>query len=172
MSVADPRSAVTSEPAAPAAPQPPATRQWPTQPPAARQWPTQPPASSPAPSRRRGSDVDRALALGVAAAWIGCLLVEPIPEGDVHIPLWQFPIEFAALGSIVAAVVALWRGSRYAPRLGVIAGALMAVVTMACLFAGHSSVGWWTWVQAGLSLAVMATGAALHRRVPATPPGA
>ena len=73
----------------------------------------------------------------------------------------------ATVGTIVAAVIALWRGSRNSARLGLAAGVFMAVMTMVCPFAGHTPVGWWTWVQTGLSLSVMATSAALLRFRPA-----
>ncbi|TFV50278.1 hypothetical protein [Blastococcus sp. TF02A-35] len=119
----------------------------------------------PAPPARSGRTTgQQALAVAFALAWIACPAVEPMPTGEVHYALWQLPIDLAAVGSIVAAVVALWRGSRYAARLGLVAGALMAVMTIICPLAGHTPVGWWTWVQAGLSLFVMASSAALHRR--------
>jgi hypothetical protein len=98
-------------------------------------------------------------------------MVEPMPDDDVHFPLWQLPIEIGTVGSMVAAVIALWRGSRHAPRLALVAGAFMAVMTMVCPLAGHTPVGWWTWVQAGMSLAVMATSVALHGRGQVQPGG-
>jgi hypothetical protein len=114
------------------------------------------------------ADVGRLLAGAFALAWILCPTVEPMPTGDdIHYPLWQLPIDLAALGSIVIAVTALWRGSRNSARLGMAAGVLMAVETIICPIAGHTPVGWWTWVQTGLSLFVLATSAALHRRRPA-----
>ena len=105
----------------------------------------------------------RVLAGALALAWLLCPVIEPMPSHDVDYPLWQLPIELAAVGSIVAAVVALWRGSRHSARLTLAAGALMAVMTMICPLAGHTPVGWWTWVQTGLSLGVIAVGVALHR---------
>ncbi|WP_155858698.1 hypothetical protein [Candidatus Blastococcus massiliensis] len=155
MSVADQRSVTTSQatPRLPAVPPPPAQHV----------------APPPAPHRRTGRDGNRALAIGFAVVCLAGPFVEPMPTGDIHIPLWQIPIELATFASIVAATIALWRASRHAPRLVLAAGALLAVMTMVCPLAGHTPVGWWTWVQAGLSLAVMATGAALYRRGPATP---
>ncbi|CAA9247922.1 MAG: hypothetical protein AVDCRST_MAG52-1938, partial [uncultured Blastococcus sp.] len=137
-------------------------------PPSRHAAPWSPPAR-PAKPRRDGLDRDtgRLLAIGFAVAWILCPAVEPVPTHDVDYPLWQLPFELATLGTIVAAVVALWRGSRNSARLGLAAGLAMAVMTMICPLAGHTPVGWWTWLQTGLSLAVMATSAVLHRYRPA-----
>jgi hypothetical protein len=105
------------------------------------------------------------LAVAFAVAWLACPLIEPMPAGDESAyPLWQLPIDLAAVGTIVAAVGALWRGSRLAPRLGIAAGVMMAVETIVCPYAGHTPIGWWTWVQAGLSLFVLFTSAALRAR--------
>jgi hypothetical protein len=98
-------------------------------------------------------------------SWILCPAVEPIPDGSfAHYPLWQLPIDLAALATIVAAVTALWRGSRHSARLGTAAGVLMAVETIVCPLAGHSPLGWWTWAQTGLSLFVLCTSVALIGR--------
>jgi len=110
-----------------------------------------------------GRDTGRLLAVAFGLAWLLCPLVEPLPEHDMAYPLWQLPIDLAALATIVVAVSALWRGNRNSARLGMVAGVLMAVETVTCTIAGHTPVGWWTWVQTGLSLAVMATSAVLHR---------
>jgi hypothetical protein len=109
-------------------------------------------------------ETGRLLATAFGIAWILCPAVEPLPSVDVHYPLWQLPIELAAIASIIAAVVVLWRGGRNGPRLGVAAGVLMAVMTMVCPLAGHTPVGWWTWAQTGLSLFVLGTSAALMAR--------
>ena len=113
----------------------------------------------------------RTLAVALAVAWLTCPLVEPMPDEDVHYPLWQLPVDLAAVGTIVLAVAALWRGSRHAARLVVAAGCLMAVETITCPWAGHTPVGWWTWVQTGSSLTVTAVGVALYRlgQVPSHP---
>ena len=58
-------------------------------------------------------------------------------------------------------MVALWRGSRRAGALGVGAGVLMAVETVICPGIGHHLMGPFLWVQAGLSLFVLLTSAAL-----------
>ncbi len=88
-----------------------------------------------------------------------------MPTGHVPAyPLWQLPIDVAAIGTIILAVGALWRGSPRAPRLGIAAGVMMAVETIVCPYAGHTPIGWWTWVQAGLSLFVLFTSAALQAR--------
>lgn len=116
-----------------------------------------------------GRDGRQLLAVAFAAAWIACPAIEPLPADDVHYPLWQLPIDIAAIGTIVVAVRALWRGSRRAAQLGVAAGVMMAVETIVCPFAGHTPVGWWTWVQAGLSLFVLFTSAALMARPPRLP---
>lgn len=108
----------------------------------------------------------RPLAIAFAVAWLVCPVVEPLPAEDMAYPLWQAPIDLGTVASIVLAVVALWRGSRHAPRLGVAAGVFMAVMTMICPLAGHGPVGWWTWVQAGMSLFVLFTSAALVSRWP------
>lgn len=99
-------------------------------------------------------------------AWILCPAVEPMPADDVAYPVWQLLVDLAAVGTIVAAVTLLWRGSRHAPMLGIAAGVLMAVETIICPLAGHTPPGWWTWVQASLSLAVLFTSAALVSRWP------
>ncbi|SOE02729.1 hypothetical protein [Blastococcus haudaquaticus] len=170
MSVADAPQPPTVERAAPQpAPEAPPAR------PAHAAQPPEPAAPWNLPAQRRpalradglGRDSGRLLAIGFALAWILCPAIEPMPTHHVDYPLWQLPIELAALGTIVAAVVALWRGNRNSARYGLAAGALMAVMTMVCPLAGHTPVGWWTWVQTGLSLAVMATSAVLHRYRPA-----
>ena len=114
----------------------------------------------------------RPLAVAFAVAWLLCPVVEPLPEHEMAYPLWQLPLDLGTIGSIGLAVVALWRGSRHAPRLGIAAGVFMAVMTMVCPLAGHNPVGWWTWVQAAMSLFVLLTSAALVSRWPvATSPG-
>lgn len=42
----------------------------------------------------------------------------------------------------------------------------MASETITCPLAGHTPVGWWTWLQAALSLAVLLTGTLLVSRWP------
>ena len=112
-------------------------------------------------SRRAG----RLIAGAFAVAWILCPSVEPMPSGPMpDYPLWQLPIDLATIGSIVAAVVVLWRGGRLGARLGTLAGAFMAVETIICPIAGHTPVGWWTWTQTGLSLFVLGTSAVLVAR--------
>ena len=102
------------------------------------------------------------LAVTFAAAWITCPVIEPVPDGpEPDYPLWLLPVDIAALVSIVAAVVALWRASRRAGALGVGAGVLMAVETVICPGSGHHLMGPFLWVQAGLSLFVLLTSAAL-----------
>lgn len=104
----------------------------------------------------------RLLAIAFAAAWITCPIIEPVPDGpEPDYPLWLLPIDIAALVSIVAAVSAVWRGSRRAGTLGVTAGVLMAVETILCPGTGHHLMGSFLWVQAGLSLFVLLAGAAL-----------
>jgi hypothetical protein len=172
MSVADVPRPTTARPAAP--PSPPAATpayQAHVAPTPAHRAPWTLPAPRPA-FRRDGlsSEVGRLLAGAFALAWIVCATVEPMPTGEIHYPLWQLPVDLAALATIVVAVRALWRGSRNSARLGMAAGVMMAVETIMCPIAGHTPVGWWTWVQTGLSLMVMATSAALHRRQPGTDP--
>jgi hypothetical protein len=104
------------------------------------------------------------LAAAFGVAWILCPAIEPLPTMDMPYPLWQLPFDVGTLASIVVAVVALWRGARSSARLGAVAGIFMALETTICPLAGHTPVGWWTWVQAGLSLAVMGTSAALMAR--------
>lgn len=108
----------------------------------------------------------RPLAIAFAVAWLVCPVVEPMPADDMAYPLWQLPLDLGTVGSIVLAVGALWRGSRHAPRLGIAAGVFMAVMTMVCPLAGHGPVGWWTWVQAAMSLFVLLGSAALVSRWP------
>jgi hypothetical protein len=118
-------------------------------------------------------ETGRRLAVAFGIAFVLCPLVEPMPSGDVHYPLWQLPIDLAAIASIAAAVAVLWRGDRNGPRWGAAAGVLMAVETIICPLVGHTPVGWWTWTQAGLSLFVLGTSAALlaagGRPAPDTP---
>ena len=171
MSVSDARQPTTAEPAAsrpapaplphPPLPRPPVLHPAPVAP-----WNLPKPPPQPR-EDGLGRDAGRLLAGAFAVAWILCPAVEPMPAHDMDYPLWQLPIDLAALATIVVAVVALWRGSRNSAWLGMAAGVLMAVETVTCTLAGHTPVGWWTWVQAGLSLAVMATSAVLHRYRPA-----
>jgi hypothetical protein len=110
------------------------------------------------------------LAWAFAIAWILCPAIEPMPSGHLPAyPLWQLPIDLAAIGSITAAVVVLWRGGRNGARLGVAAGVLMAVETIICPIAGHTPVGWWTWTQAALSAFVLFTSLALLGRRESSP---
>jgi hypothetical protein len=169
MSVADAPQPTTTEPVAPPVlptEPPPYLAHLPTPPVQPAPWAA---PARPSASRRDGLDRDtgRLLAIAFAVAWLLCPIIEPLPPHDMEYPLWQLPIELATLGTIVAAVVALWRGTRNSARFGMAAGVLMAVMTMVCPLAGHTLVGWWTWVQTGLSLAVMATSAVLHRYRPA-----
>jgi hypothetical protein len=97
-------------------------------------------------------------------AWILCPLVEPLPSADLPYPLWQLPIDLATLGSMVAAVIVLWRGGRLGALLGFVAGVFMLLETAMCPIAGHTTVGWWTWTQTGLSLLVLGASAALLAR--------
>lgn len=176
MYVAEPFRSVTAGataplvPAAPAeplaAPEPTAALQpvtW-----SAPEW--RAPAAPPRPARRLRQDglsdrTGRLIAGGFALAWILCPAVEPMPSGPLpDYPMWQLPIDLATLGSIIAAVVVLWRGGRHGARLGAIAGAFMLLETIMCPIAGHTTVGWWTWTQAALSLAVLATSAVLMAR--------
>lgn len=172
MSIADAQNPVIAESTAPPA-QPAVPAAHPAQAPSpvvpSTAW--VPPA--PGRSSRRdglGRDTGRLLAGAFALAWILCPTVEPLPAHDVPYPLWQLPIDVATVVTIVAAVAALWRGSRNSAYFGMAAGVCMAVMTMLCPFAGHTPVGWWTWVQTGLSLFVMATSAVLLRLRPSPAP--
>ncbi len=112
-----------------------------------------------------GRRTGRLIAGAFALAWILCPSIEPMPSGPMpDYPMWQLPIDLATVGSIVAAVVVLWRGGRSGPRLGLVAGAFMLLETALCPIAGHTTVGWWTWTQTGLSLFVLATSAVLMAR--------
>jgi hypothetical protein len=107
----------------------------------------------------------RLIAGAFAVAWILCPTVEPLPSGPLpDYPLWQLPIDLATVGSIVAAVIVLWRGGRLGALLGAVAGAFMLLETAMCPIAGHTPVGWWTWTQTVLSLLVLGTSAALLAR--------
>lgn len=154
MSVADAPPPLSVTPAVAAAPVPVTTSPAPPQ--------ARPPAPRPdGLSRTTG----RGIAMTFGIAWILCPAIEPLPTGDLpDYPLWQLPIDAAAVASIVVAVVVLWRGGRRGPRLGALAGVLMAVETVICPLAGHTPVGWWTWAQTALSLVVLGTSAALIRR--------
>jgi hypothetical protein len=164
-------SSVTAESAAAQAPAPappvssigPAVPRPPARPlPAGLLARTRPPAPRPDGLSRNAG---RLLAATFGIAWILCPAIEPIPTGPIaDYPLWQLPIDLAAVASIVAAAVVLWRGGRNGPRLGAAAGVLMAVETIICPLAGHTPLGWWTWAQTGLSLFVLGTSAALMAR--------
>jgi len=108
--------------------------------------------------------VGRLIAGSFAVAWILCPLVEPLPADDLPYPMWQLPIDLATVGSIVVAVVVLWRGGRLGALLGAAAGVFMLLETAMCPIAGHTTVGWWTWAQTGLSLVVLGVSAALLAR--------
>jgi hypothetical protein len=117
------------------------------------------------PQRRARPGAQQLLGIAFALAWLAAPAVEPMPtDPETEYPLWQLPIDVAAVVTIVAAVAALWRGSRHAARLGIAAGVLMAVETIVCPLAGHTPVGWWTWAQTGLSLFVLLSSAALASR--------
>ena len=124
------------------------------------------PAPSVAPPPHRAPGLGRVgrqlLAIAFAAAWITCPVIEPVPDGpEPDYPLWLLPVDLAALVSIVAAVVALWRGSPRAGAIGVATGVLMAVETVICPGIGHHLMGPFLWVQAGLSLFVLLSSTAL-----------
>jgi hypothetical protein len=125
--------------------------------------PASPAVARPRPPRPGLGRVGRQLlAIAFAAAWITCPTIEPMPDGpEPDYQLWLLPIDIAALVSIVAAVIAVWRGSRRAGAIGVAAGVLMAVETVICPGIGHHLMGPFLWVQAGLSLFVLLTSAAL-----------
>jgi hypothetical protein len=102
------------------------------------------------------------IALAFAAAWVACVLVEPMPDGPhPDPPLWSLPLDLASLATLVAAVVSLWRGGRRGASWGIAAGTLMAVETVLCPVTGHHMVGPFIYVQAVLSVAVLLTSAAL-----------
>lgn len=97
-----------------------------------------------------------------AVAWVTCPAIEPVPNGPApDYKLWQLPVDVFAVAGIVAAVVALWAAHRWGPRLGVLAGIGMLAETALCPGSGHHVVGWYTWVQAALSVGVLVTSAAL-----------
>ena len=135
--------------------------------PSGAQLPPGLPAPTPTTAARRdglSGTTGHLLAVAFGIAWVLCPAIEPMPTMDMPYPLWQLPFDVGTLVSIVVAVVALWRGARSSARLGAAAGIFMALETTICPLAGHTPVGWWTWVQAGLSLAVMGTSAALMAR--------
>ena len=127
------------------------------------------PWNLPRPPRPRPDGLDRdtgrLIAISFGIAFVVAPLLEPMSSGPLpDYPLWQLPIDLAALAAVVAAVAVLWRGGRNGARLGAATGVLMAVLTIICPLAGHSPVGWWTWAQVGLSLYVMGTSAMLMAR--------
>ena len=163
MSVADAPLPSSATPPVTAAPAPAAA----SAPAVPRMQAPRPQASRPPTPRPDGLSraAGRGLAAAFGVAWILCPAIEPTPTGTLSdYPLWQLPIDVAAVVSIVAAVVVLWRGGRNGALLGAVAGALMAVETVIRPLAGHTPVGWWTWVQTGLTLFVLGTSAALMAR--------
>jgi hypothetical protein len=122
------------------------------------------PGSPPEPRRDAHRLAHQAVATLFAVAFVSCVMVEPLPNGPhPEPPMWTLPIEIAAFAAVVIACVALWRRSSRARVLGLVAGAGMAVGTVVCPGTGHHVVGWYTWVQAGLTLFVLLTSAALPR---------
>jgi hypothetical protein len=112
----------------------------------------------------RGDILQRVLAVLFIGAWFTCGLVEPVPDGpEPEYHLWMLPVDVASLGTIIAASVLLWRGSRMAARVGIAAGVLMCVETALCPGTGHHLMGTFLWVQTALSVFVPLTSAALPR---------
>ncbi len=104
----------------------------------------------------------RLLAVAFAVAYMVCPSVEPDPNGpDPVMHWWHAAVDCASIAAICVAVVALWRGARRSPALGVAAGVGMVVETVLCPSSGHHALGWWTWVQTVLSAGVLATSAVL-----------
>ncbi|WP_166534398.1 7TM diverse intracellular signaling domain-containing protein [Blastococcus xanthinilyticus] len=168
MSVADPVPLAGSSPVEPVRPAPPTDAAAPVPSPYGpvprAGWTA---VARTAPDGRPGRALEQVLAGAFALAWLTCPLVEPMPAHDMAYPLWQLPFDIAAVVTIVLAVAALWRGSRYAARFGIAAAGCMAVMTILCPLAGHTPVGWWTWVQTGMSLFVLGASTVLATRRPA-----
>ena len=85
-----------------------------------------------------------------------------MPDGpDPDPPLWTLPINLLSLVAIVVACVALFRGSRRAPELGILAGLGMVAETVTCPVTGHHLLGSFVWTQTGLSAFVLLASTAL-----------
>lgn len=98
------------------------------------------------------------LAAAFAVAYLTCPMIEPEPNGpDPVMHWWLAAVDLGSAVAIVIAVVALAVGARAAANLGVLAGIGMCVETVLCPGSGHHLIGWWTGVQAALSLFVLGT---------------
>jgi hypothetical protein len=102
------------------------------------------------------------MAVLIAVAFVTCLAVEPEPNGPhPEPPLWTLPIDLTLLAVIVAGCVALWRGSPRAHTWAIGAATALVFGTVLCPGLGHHVVGWYTWVQAGVSATALLASAVL-----------
>jgi len=140
-----------------------------TEPPATGAPPTSEAAAAPvpAPTERPPVRENRRQLLSVlfAAAWLTCVLVEPMPDGpEPDDGIWTTIGALGTVVSIVVAIVLLWRGHRLARPAGITAGLFMCLATAMCPLSGHHLVGAFLWVQTAMSLFVLIASARLPRR--------
>jgi hypothetical protein len=143
---------------------------------AAHHTPTPPPPEMNEP-RSPGSvrrPLTRAIAWGLAAAIptvivIGTV-VEPIPNGpEPVLPLWVDLLGFATILAALASLVALVAVQRAGVWLAAATSGGLLALTVTCPMSGHHLTGSHTYVQFGLSSALLATSAlVLATRGPAS----
>jgi hypothetical protein len=104
----------------------------------------------------------RVLAVAYTAAWMTCVLVQPVADGPAPVvPAWEMVVAFAAVGLFFATAVTLGMGRWSGLGVAAANGVAMLGETIACPAVGHHVIAWWWFVQLGLSLAVLASAVAL-----------
>ncbi len=104
----------------------------------------------------------RVLAVAYTAAWVTCVMVQPVPDGPAPVvPAWEIVVAVAAVGLFFATAVTLGMGRWGGLGVAAANGVAMVGETIACPAVGHHVIAWWWFVQLGLSLAVLASAVAL-----------
>jgi hypothetical protein len=96
-----------------------------------------------------------ATAIAFVAAYVVCEAVQP--ESTVSDTSADTALALAGLAALIAAVIALLAGAQAAPALCVVNGIGMLAQTFIYPGGYPDTLGWWFWVQAALSLGVLAT---------------
>jgi hypothetical protein len=116
----------------------------------------------------------RAIAWGLAAAIPAVIVigtvVEPVPNGpEPVLPLWVDLLGFATILAALASLVALVAVQRAGVWLAAATSGGLLALTVTCPMSGHHVTGSYTYVQFGLSSALLATSAlVLATRGPAS----
>lgn len=110
----------------------------------------------------------RLLAVVPVLAYATCVAVQPVPLGPSPVlPWWYGVVDIASLVALIVACIGLGRARGWAPTAVVVAGAGMIAETITCPASGHHQVlGWWWYLQWGLSAAVLLGGLLLRRAYP------